>query len=71
MQERTAAKPGRQSPTLSPHPAHGHDLHAGQLNVRVLDPLTAYQVKDQTPVQPAAFVADSLLVQLRTNPNSA
>ena len=35
----------------------------GYLKVRVLDPLTAYQVKDQPGVQPTAFVADSLLVR--------
>ncbi|HEY0773991.1 MAG TPA: hypothetical protein VGD51_07915, partial [Nocardioidaceae bacterium] len=63
MQDTTDGRRPSGPPTLSPHPRYLREAGREYLNVRVLDPLTAYQVVDQPATQPTAFVADSLLVR--------
>ena len=50
---------------LTPAPPYLQGIAQQFLNVRLLDPLTAYQVKGQGGIRPTAFLADSLLVRGR------
>src|SRR3712207_27878 len=53
------------TPKLSPTPPLLQDLSREYLNVRVLDPLSAYRIKGQGDLQATAFLADTLLVRGR------
>jgi len=63
--EQPAREPAHVTQPLSPNPPYLREFSEELLNVRVLDPLTAYQVKDQPGIKPTVFVADTLLVRGR------
>src|SRR5215213_2159564 len=59
------SRPEQSPPRLSATPTYLQELSREYLNIRVLDPLTAYRIKGQDSLQPTAFLADSLLVRGR------
>src|ERR687894_561716 len=60
-----AEVPEQSPPKLSATPPYLQELSREYLNVRVLDPLSAYRIKGQRELQATAFLADSLLVRGR------